>query len=96
MPLIGNLFKPLAKSVLVPLRLTAAVTAADEAIHKKMFRSGNMTLTISNEDMNDIRKIIKYFEESGLLTKDASETIKNEAKKNKRSISRNVIRHFRC
>ena len=44
-----------------------------------MFGSGNMTI-ISNEEMNDIMKIIKSPEESGLLIKGISGTIKNEAK----------------
>ena len=46
--LIVNLLKPLAKSVLVPLGLTAAAAATDVAIHKKMFWSGTTTLIISN------------------------------------------------
>ena len=38
-PLMKNILKPLAKSILIPLGLTAA-TASDAAIHKKMFGSG--------------------------------------------------------
>ena len=49
-----------------------------------MFRPGFATLIISNEEMNDIKKIINSLEESGLLIKDVSETIKNEAKEQKR------------
>ena len=64
----------------MPLGLTAAVLATDVAIHKKMFGSGFTTLIISNEEMNDIMKIVKSLEESGLLIKDVSKTIKNEAK----------------
>ena len=45
--------------------------------------SHNTTLIISNEEMNDIMKIIKSFEESGLLIKDVSETIKKEEKEQK-------------
>ena len=82
MPLIGNVIKPLAKSVLIPLGLTAA-SATDAAIHKKMFGCGTTTLIISNEKMNDIMKIIKFLEESGLLIKGASQTIKNEVKEQK-------------
>ena len=41
------------------------------------------TLIISNEEMNDIMKIVKSLEESGLLIKGVSETIKNEAKEQK-------------
>ena len=58
MPLIGNALKPLAKSVLIPLGLTAVASATDAAIHKKMFGSGNTTLIISNEKMNEILKIV--------------------------------------
>ena len=45
-----------------------------------MFESGTTTLIISNEEMNDIMKIVKSLEESILLRKGVSETIKNEAK----------------
>ena len=57
--LIGNVFKPLAKSVLIPLGLTAAASITDAACHNKTFGSGNTTLIISNEEMNDIMKIVK-------------------------------------
>ena len=62
---------------MIPLGLTAAESATDAAIYKKMFGSGKTTLIISNEEMNDIMKIVKSLEESGLLMKDVSETIKN-------------------
>ena len=83
LPLIGNVLKPLAKSVLIPLGLTAAASATDPTIHKKMFGSGFTTLIISNEEMEDIMKIVKSLEESGLSIKDVSKTIKNEAKEQK-------------
>ena len=59
--LIGNVLKPLAKSVLISLGLTAAAAAAatGAAIHKKMFGSGVTTLIVSNEEINNIMKIIK-------------------------------------
>ena len=76
MPLIGNVLKWLAKSVLIPLGLTAGAPAIDVAVHKKMFGSGTTTI-ISNEEMNDIMKIIKSLEESRLLIKSVIETIKN-------------------
>ena len=81
--LIGNVHKPLAKSVLIPLGLTAAASATDTAIHKRMFGSGFTTLIISNDEMNDIMKIVKSLEESGLLIKGMSELIQNEAKEQK-------------
>ena len=82
--LIGNLLKPLAKSFLIPLGLTAAASATDSAIHKKMFGSGIIILIISNKEMNDITKIVKSLEEFGFLIKGLRETIKNEAKEQKR------------
>ena len=82
LPLMKNVLKPLAKSVLIPLGLTAAKSTTDAAIHKRTFGSGNKTLIISNEEINDM-KIIKFLEESGLLIKGISETIKNEAKEQK-------------
>ena len=80
MPLIGDVLKPLAKSVLIPLGLIAAAPETDVAVHKIMFESGNTTLIIYNEEMNDTMKIIKSLEESGLLIKGVSKTTKNKAK----------------
>ena len=59
LPLIKNVIKPLAKSVLIPLGLTAAASAADAGIHKKILGSGNTTLIISNKDIEDLIKIVK-------------------------------------
>ena len=86
--LIGNVLKPLAKSVLIPLRLTAAASATDAAIHKKMFGSGFTTLIISNEEMNDFMKTVKSLEESQLLIKGVSETIKMKQKNKKEGFLR--------
>ena len=92
LPLMKSVIKPLAKSVLVPLGLTAAASAADAGIHKKILGSGkrpldlalphnnNTTLIISNDEIGDILKIVKSLEDSGVLLKGASETIQNEAK----------------
>ena len=79
MPLIGDVLKPLAKSILMPLGLTASASAADKAFHKKMFGSGNTTLITCNGEMNDMR-LVKSLEESGLLIKSVSKIIKNGAK----------------
>ena len=80
MPLIGNVLKPLAKSLLIPLGLVGAASATDAPIHKKMFGSGNTALIISNKEMHDVTKKIKCLEGSGLLIKYVSETITDEAK----------------
>ena len=83
LPLMKSVIKPLAKSVLVPLGLTAA-SAADAGIHKKILGSGsdnnNTILIISNDEMDDILKIVKSLEDSGVLLKGVREKIQNEAK----------------
>ena len=81
-----NLLKPLTKSVLIPLGLTAPASATDAASQKKDLGSGRLsdltscmtTLAISNEEMNDVTKIVKSLEKSGLLIKGVNETVKNE------------------
>ena len=78
LPLMKNVLTPLAKSVLLLLGLTTAVSATDAAIQKKTFESSMTSLMISNEEMEDIMKIVKFLEEPGLC-----ETIKNEAKEQK-------------
>ena len=80
--LAGPLMKvalPLAKNILAPLGLTAAMSAIDGSIHKKIHGSG-VKLIIEQEDMNDIIKIIEALENSGILLKGVSETIENEIK----------------
>ena len=83
LPLIKNVIKPLPKSVLIPLGLTAAASAADAGIHKKILGSGNTTLIISNNEIEDIIKIVKSLEDSGLLLEGVTETVQNEVKEQK-------------
>ena len=83
LPLMKNLIKPLAKSVLILLGLTAAASAADAGIHKKILGSGTTTRIILNVKMKHIIKIVKALEDSGLLLKGVSETFQNEDKKQK-------------
>ena len=78
-----KVFTPLGKSILVPLGLTAAAAGTDAAIQKKTFGLETTTLVFSNKGSNDIMRIVKYFEESGLLIKGVSETVENEAKEQK-------------
>ena len=82
LPLIKNVIKPLAKSVLIPLGLTAAASAADAGIHKKI-GSWNTTLIISNREMNDIIEIVQALEDSNILLKGVSKAIENETKEQK-------------
>ena len=84
LPLIKNMIKPLAKRALIPLGLTATASAADAGIRTKILGSGNMTmLIISSHEINDIIKIIKSLEDSGLLLKGVTETVQNEVKEQK-------------
>ena len=81
--LAGPLMKvamPLAKNVLAPLVLSAAMSAIDGSIKKKMLGLGTTTLIISNDEMDDILKIVKSLENSGVLLTGVSETIQHEAK----------------
>ena len=80
--LMKNVFKPLAKSFLIPLGLTAVSLARDAVIQKRFFGSG-MTTTISNKEMGDILKQLKYF----------SETIKYEAKEQKDGFRYMLLAH---
>ena len=80
--LAGPLMKvalPLAKNVLAPLGLTAAMSAIDGSIQKKMHGSGIKLIT-EEEDMKDIMKIIEALENSGILLKGVSKTFENETK----------------
>ena len=85
--LAGPLMKvamPLAKTVSALLGLSAAMSAIDGGIKKKMLGSGTTTLIISNDEMGDILKIVKSLENSGVLLKGVSETIQHEAKEQRR------------
>ena len=73
---------PLAKNVLTPLGITAATSDIDAGIQKKIHGSVTTTL-ISNEEMNDIMKIVQALEDSNVLPKGVTKTIKNETKKQK-------------
>ena len=80
--LAGPLMKvamPLAKNVLAPLGLTAAMSAIDGSIQKKIHGSG-VKLIIEQEDMNDIMKIIEALENSVIFLKGVSKMIENETK----------------
>ena len=78
LPLIKNVIRPLAKKVLIPLGLTAA---ADAGIHKRISGSGNTTLIISHEEMNDIMKIVQALEDSNIFLKGVTKKIKNETRR---------------
>ena len=86
LPLTKNMIKPLVKTVLISLGLTA--TASTAGIHKKILgsrhsHSSTTTVIISNDEMEDIIKIVKSLEDSSLLLKGGSETTQNEANEQK-------------
>ena len=56
-----SVITPLVKSVLIPLGLSAGTSAAVAAIQKEIYGSGTIALIISNEEMEDIMKIVKEF-----------------------------------
>ena len=84
--LAGPLMKvaiPLAKNVLAPLGITAAASAINAGIQKKIHGSGTTTLLISNEEMNDIMKIVQALEDSDILLKGVTNAVKNETREQK-------------
>ena len=82
--LAGLLMKiavPLTKNVLAPLEITTAASAIDAGIQKKkkkMHGSGTTTLIISHEEMNDRMETVQALEDSNLLIKGVTKTIKDE------------------
>ena len=74
---------PLAKNILAPLEITAAASAIDSGIKKKIHSSGTTTSIISKEEMNDIMKIVQALEDYNILLKGVTETIKDEIKEQK-------------
>ena len=83
LPLMKSVITPLVKSVLIPLGLTAAALAADAGLHKRILGSGNATLIISNKDIEDLIKIVKSPEDSGLLLKGVTESVQDKVKEQK-------------
>ena len=82
--LAGPLMKvavPLAKKkFLALLQITAAASAIDAGIQKKVHGSRTMTLIISNEEMNEILKIVQALGDSNILLKRITKTINTETK----------------
>ena len=74
---------PLEKHISAPLGITAAVSAIDAGIQKKIHDSGTNILIISNKEMNDIMKIIQALADSNILLKGITKTTKNETKEQK-------------
>ena len=75
---------PLSKNILAPLGITAAASVIDAGIQKKIHGAGTTTLIISNEKMNVIMKILQALEDSNILLKGVTKSVKNETKEQKR------------
>ena len=83
LPLKKVVLTPLPKSILLPLGLSAGMSAVDATTQNMFHGSGIKALIISNKEMEDMMKIVNLLEQSGLLVKGISETIKNETKEQK-------------
>ena len=66
-----------------PLGITTGASAIGAGVHKKIHCLGTITLIISNEETNNILKIVQAIEEFTILLKGVTKTIKNETKKQK-------------
>ena len=74
---------PLAKNNLAPLGITTAASTIDVGIQKKIHGFGVTILITSNDEMNDIMKTIQALEESNILLKRVTKTVKNKTKEQK-------------
>ena len=84
--LAGSLMKvaiPLAENFLAPLGIIAAASAIDAGIQKTKHGSGTTTLITSNKELNDIMEIVQALEDSNILLKRVTKTIKNKTKEQK-------------
>ena len=81
--ILMNVAFPLEKNILAPLAITAAASAIDAGIQKKVHGSGTKTLIISNEGINDIMKNFQPLKDSNILLKVIPKTIENETTKRK-------------
>ena len=72
---------PLAKNILALLGITAAASAINEGIERKIHGSGTTTLIISNGKMNDIMKIVDALEDYNIFLKGLQKQLKIKEKK---------------
>ena len=71
--LMKNALTPIAENVLLPLELAAVASTADPTVQNKI-----LDLALQHEELDDIMKILKSFEEASVLIKGVNETIKNK------------------
>ena len=96
---LPKLIKPafsLGKNMLARLGLSAAMSATDAAIQKKVHGYGTKTVKFSNKDLDDMTKIVKALEDSDVLMKGVTKTLKNDIKKRRCfAFNTNVTWYFR-
>ena len=85
LPLIKSILTSLAKSVLLPIWLSAGILAGGASVQKKIYGWETTVIITSNEKMEDMIKIVKSLEESRILIKGISENIKQKKKNKKES-----------
>ena len=54
---------------------------ATDAIQKEMYGNGKKIVKFYNKDLDDMTEIVKALEDSGVLIKGITETLKNDIKK---------------
>ena len=74
---------PLVENIWAPLGITAAASAIDTGIQKKIHGSGTTNLMISIEEMNDIMKIVQALEDSSISWKESLKQLKMKQKNKK-------------
>ena len=82
---------PIARHSQTPLGITVAASTIDAGIQNKTHGSGTTTLTISNDEMNDIMKIVQAYEDYNILLKRTTKTIENEKKEQKGGFLRRLF-----
>ena len=82
--IVGPLMKAAVPFAKKTLDLTAAMSTFHAGIQKKIHGSGTTTLIISNKKMNDIMKIVQVLEDSNILLKEVTKSIKNKTKEQKK------------
>ena len=94
---------PVAVTLFDTVRTYSKASTADSGSHKKVLNSGPTTLVISNEEINDIVKIVKSHGNSGIFSKGNGNPITNEAKEERDNffsmllciLGASVLIHFR-
>ena len=81
--LLSKLAGPLMKLAVPLAKPILGISAIYAGIQKKIYGSGVTTLITSKDEMNDAMKIVQALDDSNILLKRVTETIKNETKEQK-------------